>query len=121
MGHFRYEEEELLLMSYVDEHEPKRSDARFLDTGCSNHMCGDRSMFSSLVDDIKHFVKCGSNTRMLVTGKGSVRLLFNGIHFMVSNVYYVPELRNNLLSVGQLQEKGLTILIKNGACNIYQP
>lgn len=34
---------------------------------------------------------------------------------------YVPELKNNLLSIGQLQEKGLAILIKGGLCKIYHP
>ena len=34
-------------------------------------------------------------------------------------MYYVPEFKNNLLSVGQLQEKGLTILIKEGKCIVY--
>ena len=36
-------------------------------------------------------------------------------------MYYVPGLKNNLLSVGQLQEKGLTILIKEEKCKVYHP
>jgi hypothetical protein len=31
----------------------------------------------------------------------------------------VPELKNNLLSIGQLQEKGLTIIFQHGKCKIY--
>lgn len=57
LGHFQYEcpqwnkrayyaeldeEEELLLMAVVEENEAKRNDAWFLDSGCSNHMCGDK-------------------------------------------------------------------------------
>lgn len=38
---------------------------------------------------------------------------------MVSEVYYIPNLTNNLLSIGQLQEKQLTIMIKSGVCKIY--
>lgn len=30
----------------------------------------------------------------------------------------MPELKNNLLSIGQLQEKGLAILIQHGRCKI---
>ncbi|KAL5543912.1 hypothetical protein UlMin_007696 [Ulmus minor] len=63
LGHFRYEcpswnkeanyaeldeEEEMLLMSYVELYEAKRDDAWFLDSGCSNHMCSDRTMFNEL-------------------------------------------------------------------------
>ena len=66
LGHFQYEcpfgkqkanytehakEDETFLMSYVDLYEAKREDAWFLDSGCSNHMCGDRAMFSEL--DVK--------------------------------------------------------------------
>jgi len=39
----------------------------------------------------------------------------------ISNVLYVPDLKNNLLSAGQLQEKGYVITIKNSACEIYDP
>ena len=62
LGHFQYEcpswnkkanyvkdideEEEMLLMSYVEENKAKGRDAWFIDSGCSNHMCGDRTMFS---------------------------------------------------------------------------
>jgi hypothetical protein len=113
------DEEELLLMALVEENEAKRSDAWFLDSGCSNHMCGDKGMFLNIIEGQKHSVKCGNNSRMTVAGKGIVRLVFDGTTFLLQDVYYVPELRNNLLSVGQLQEKDLTILIKGGICNIY--
>jgi hypothetical protein len=33
-------------MSYVEENKAKGRDAWFIDSGCSNHMCGDRTMFS---------------------------------------------------------------------------
>lgn len=50
--------------------------------------------------------------------------MLKGVHYAVSDVYYVSELRNNLLSVGQLQEKGLDVLFKGGeqkTCNIFHP
>ncbi|KAL6225514.1 hypothetical protein ACLB2K_004364 [Fragaria x ananassa] len=40
---------------------------------------------------------------------------------VITNVFYIPELRNNLLSVGQLQEKGVAILIQYGECKVYHP
>lgn len=63
----------------------------------------------------------GNNTKLDVTGKGSVKLLLNGVNHVVTEVYYIPELRNNLLSIGQLQERGLAILIKGGMCKIFHP
>ena len=108
LGHFQYEcpswnkeanftelekEEEMLLMSYVEMHEAKRKYAWFLDSGCSNHMCGDRAIFSRLDESFKHSVKLGNNTRMEVTGKGDVKLLINGVNLIITEVYYVPKLK----------------------------
>lgn len=36
-----------------------------------------------------------------------------------TEVFYIPDLKTNLLSIGQLQERNLSILIKNGCCSIY--
>ena len=54
-------------------------------------------------------------------GRGDVRLQLNGVTHIITKVFYVPELKNNLLSIGQLQEKGLVILIHGGICKIYHP
>ena len=51
------EEDEMLLMSYVELYEAKREDAWFLDLGCSNHMRGDRAMFSELDERFQHVAK----------------------------------------------------------------
>ena len=66
----------------------------------TNHMCGDRTMFSWLDDSFRQQVRLGNNTRMNVMGKGSVKLHLNGISLIVTKVYHVPELNNNLFNVG---------------------
>lgn len=58
---------------------------------------------------------------MDVMGKGSVRLPVNGGVQEISDVYYIPEIKNNLLSIGQVHEKGLVVLIQNGKCRVYHP
>ena len=58
---------------------------------------------------------------MDVMGKGNVNLLLDGVNHVVAEVYYISELRNNLLSIRQLQERGLAILIKGGMCKIFYP
>lgn len=46
-----------------------------------------------------------------------MKIKLQGVCYVLSDVYYVPDLRNNLLSVGQLQEKGLDVLFKGeGQC-----
>ncbi|XP_073268022.1 uncharacterized protein [Populus alba] len=114
-------EEEILLMSHVELYDSNREDSWFLDSGCSNHMCGDKNMFYELNEEFRQLVKLGNNTRMTVLGKGKVKLLLNGLQHTVTDVFYVPELKNNLLSIGQLQEKGMAILIKSGTCKVYHP
>jgi transposase InsO family protein len=58
---------------------------------------------------------------MAVIGKGNARMKVNGITQVISEVYYIPELKNNLLSMGQLQDKGVTILIQHGKCKVFHP
>ena len=69
----------------------------------------------------QHLVKLGNNSRMLVMGRGNIKIEIRGIIQVMTTVFYIPELINNLLSIGQLQEKRLAILIQDGACIIYHP
>ena len=56
---------------------------------------------------------------MAVLGKGNIKLRINGASQMITDVFYLPELKSNLLSIGQLQERNLAILIQHGECKIY--
>jgi len=114
------QEDELLLMAYLD-FKQGMIEEWFLDSGCNNHMSGNKDWFSELDENFRHAVKLGNDTRIVVTGKGSVLLNVNGVTHVISHVYYVPELKNNLLSIGQLQEKGLSILIQNRKCKVSHP
>lgn len=115
------EEDELLLMSYTELHQTKKEEVWFLDSGCSNHMTGNKKWFSDLEEVVNRTVKLGNDMRMAVVAKGSIRVKLNGMTQVISDVYYIPELKNNLLSIGQLQEKGLAILIKDGTCKVFHP
>lgn len=139
LGHYQYEcpnqkqeahyaemeeEDEVLLMAYVELKGANRSDAWFVDSGCSNHMCGNQNMFTNLDTSFTHTVKLGNNHKLEVCGKGAIKIILKGVSYVISDVYHVPELRNNLLSVGQLQEKGLDVLFKGGdqkVCCIFHP
>jgi len=70
-------------------------------------------------EGINKTVQLGNDSTLAVTAKGSVRVEINGTSHVISDVYYVPELKTNLLSLGQLQEKGLSILIQNGMCKVF--
>ena len=70
-------------------------------------MCGNKEYFSDIDESYRDSVKLGNNSSTAVIGKGNVRLNMNGNTYIVTRVFFVPELRNNILSIEQLQEKGL--------------
>ena len=43
----------------------------------------------------------------------------NGKTVVIENVLYVPSMKSNLLSLGQLLEKGFSMRTKNKSLNIY--
>ena len=74
----------------------------YLDTGASNHMTGNRVAFSEL-----DTVKFGDNSGVDIRGRGTVVFQCKaGEHKALTDVYYIPRLRNNIISIGQLDERG---------------
>ena len=110
---------ELLLMAHVEK-TPDET-AWFLDTGCSKHMCGYKEFISELDESFRKCVKLGDNSSIGVMGKGRINLQVNHVSQVITEVFYIPELKNNLLSIGQLQEKGLAILFQYNKCKVYHP
>ncbi|TQE03722.1 hypothetical protein C1H46_010696 [Malus baccata] len=111
----------MLLMAYVEVKEAEKEYVWFLDSGCSNHMCGRREVFTEIDDSFRESVKLGNDSSLSVKGKGNVRLEVHGIMHVITGVFFVPELKNNLLSIGQLQERGLAVLMQHGKCKIFHP
>lgn len=58
---------------------------------------------------------------MSVQGKGNIKVKVNGLTQVIQDVYFIPELNNNRLSIGQLQERNLAVLIQEGVCKIFHP
>lgn len=55
-----------------DDKAPTNQDIWYLDTGCSNHMCGDQSEFSELDESFRDTVKFGDDSKVSVMGKGKI-------------------------------------------------
>ena len=115
------DEEEMFLMAHVELKHVTRDEVWFLDSGCSNHMTGNKLWFISFDEGFRQSVKLENNSRMGVMGRGNIRMDVEGVTQIITQVYYIPELKNNLLSIGQLQEKGLAILIRDNLCKLFHP
>jgi hypothetical protein len=119
-NYIEYDEyEELLLMANIEQNSCGKNERWFLDSGCSNHMIGHKEWFFDFDSSYRDFVKLGDDSKMAVMGKGSVKLNINETVHVISNVYYVPGLKTNLLSIGQLQQKKITFLFKNDVCKVF--
>lgn len=88
-----------------------------LDSGCSNHMTGRKELFSCLDESTRGKVSFENKLHIQVMGKGEIQH-DDGTFVIIANVYYVPELCWNLLSIGQLSERGQSIYFQNGDCTI---
>ncbi|KAL5767185.1 hypothetical protein ACOSQ2_013968 [Xanthoceras sorbifolium] len=81
-------EEEVSLLMACHVNKETQQNMWYLDTGCSNHMCGDKKVFSDLHESFRNTVKfCDNST-----------ISENSTH-IISNVLFVPDLKTNLLSV----------------------
>nr|KYP50124.1 Retrovirus-related Pol polyprotein from transposon TNT 1-94 [Cajanus cajan] len=125
-------EDEVLLMVTTTKPEKKTfGESWYLDTGCSNHMTFQKSWFIDLNEKIKSRVKFADNSTMKCEGKGKILIRRkDGKTAVISNVLYVPAMKHNLLSIGQLLQKGylidwndqmLRILDKNGSPILKAP
>ena len=99
--------------------ETKSDDILFLDSGCSNHMTGNIALFSKLDQNVKSQVTLGTDSKVFIMGKGEVNILTKkGENKTITDVYYVPRMKCNLFSIGQLVHKGYNVFFKNDVCTI---
>ena len=56
---------------------------------------------------------------VFVMGKGNIAIQTKkNFSQIISNCFFISNLKTNLLRIGQLQEKGYEIITKNGVCRI---
>ena len=95
-------------------------DLWYLDNGASNHMSGNRSLFYTLDEKITGKVRFGDDSRVDIRGKGSIRFAFSGgAKKILKDVYYIPALKSNIVSLGQATEAGCEIRMKDDLLKLY--
>lgn len=107
------------ILFYSSANQPSKS-VWYLDSGCSNHMTGNRDTFVKLDPNITSQIILGDGSRKSGKGKGDIAVQTKeGKEKLITDVLYVPELSHNLLSVGQLMEKNFSFLFDDGRCQIF--
>ena len=82
-------------------------------------MMGSKAAFSELDDDVTGTVKFGDGSRVAIRGRDTIIFRCqNGEHHALTDVYYIPQLRSSIISIGQLDERGSEVLIKDGILRI---
>jgi hypothetical protein len=88
-----------LFMTKTDE-KTDMSQVWFLDSGCSNHISGYKYLFEELDESYKKFVRLDTNKKIQVEGINKVVVQTAHNTRYLRNVYYIPQLSQNLLSIG---------------------
>ncbi|KAM6587307.1 hypothetical protein CsatA_009912 [Cannabis sativa] len=87
----------------------------FLDSGCSKHMTGDPSRFSSFKSKESGFVTFGDNSKGKILGIGDIGNIYSPC---IKNVLLVDNLKHNLLSISQLCDIGFRVVFESSKCSI---
>lgn len=92
----------------------------YLDNGASNHMTGRREYFKSIDETITGKVRFGDDSRIDIKGKGAILFISpNGEKKVLADVYFNPDLKSNIISLGQATESGCEIRMKEETLTLH--
>ncbi|KAA8532763.1 hypothetical protein F0562_032796 [Nyssa sinensis] len=94
------------------------SESWLINSGCTNNMTYDKELFKELEIITITKVRIGNNDHIAIKGKGTIAIESCLGTKTISDVLYVPEIDQNLLSVGQAIEKGLKVIFEDRHCLI---
>ena len=100
----------------------ERDKAWWIDSAADVHMTYDKALFSSYKAVTNEAVQTAEGKCMEVKGKGDVILdiIVNNStqSIRLTNVFHIPNIQYNLLSVGVIESKGFTLQFKKGKVSI---
>ena len=78
-----------------------------MDSGCTWHMTPNKNVFEELCEQDGGSVLLGNNKACKIAGIGSVRFKLHDESIrLLTEVRYVPDLKRNLISLGEFDKKG---------------
>ena len=87
----------------------------YLDSGCSRHMTGDKSLFKTLKENINDYVMFDDGSHAQVLGKGTIEI--PGLP-LLKDVLYIKGLKANLLSITQICDEDFLVQFSKKGCII---
>ncbi|KAK2398342.1 putative mitochondrial protein [Trifolium repens] len=92
----------------------------YLDSGCSNHMTAHREWLTNFDASKKSSIRLVDGRKLAAEGTGNIVIKSKkGGKVIISDVFYVPDMSCNLLSIGQLVEKGFSVTMENSALKLF--
>nr|GEW33709.1 zinc finger, CCHC-type [Tanacetum cinerariifolium] len=92
----------------------------YLDNGASNHMTGVREHFKEIDEKVSGKVKFEDGSYIEIKGKGSIIIECDDEkQRVISHVYYILDLKSNLLSLGQFTEIGCKVVMEDDELRLY--
>lgn len=89
-----------------------------VDSGCTKHICNNLASMVEL-QKYKDNVKTASGEKFKVNGIGDCMLKSDkNVNVKMTNTLYVPDFKNNLLSVANICDKGYTVIFDSKGCKI---
>jgi hypothetical protein len=83
------------------------------------HMTGKKKLFSSIDSSIQYGITLGYDYHVKALGKGVVSVLTKKNEKKdILDVFYVPNIRHNLISIGQLIQNCYDVRFKDSTCTI---
>ena len=116
------DDERLLMMNFVTD-DTKRDTNWYIDSGCSNHMSCNGKLFENMQSpNMCGYVQTGDDNKHVIEHIGNVPLQnAYGTRNCLSDVLHVPTITKNLISVGQMVEKGLQVRFTKKGCFVEDP
>ena len=87
----------------------------YLDSGCSRHLTGDKTLFKTLKEKVGDYVTFGDGSHAQVLGKGTIEI--PGLP-LLKDVLYIKGLKANLLSITQICDKDFLVQFSKKGCII---
>jgi len=113
-------DDSLLLMVTTTITKSCNSESWFLDTGCSNHMTGNKVWLREIDHGRNTKVKLADHRTLTAEGMGKIAIEGKNEKLaIIEEVLYVPGMQCNLLSVGQLIRKGHSVTKKDNVLKLF--